>query len=368
MRKTLLAFVLFLPVLASGQINIAGTWRLTVRSTYGPVGTVTGTITQNGNNIAAQFNISGSPCATSATATGTLSGTSMSMSVTQNNGEIFTMTATVTSDGNSAVGNYRGPSGGCTQGDFGTWTGDRMPVCSSGGVVNGAHFGTQAPAPGSIGSLFGTALAPAATAATSVPLPTTLGGVTVRINGIAVPLFFASATQVNFQFPWELTGSTTATATVTARSLTSSSQTVRLAAAGPGIFSINSQGTGQGAIQIANTVIFAAPEGNIAGAQARPATKGEFLTIYCTGLGDVDRRPANGAASPASPVANTKTKPTVTIGGVSVSVSFSGLTPGYVALYQVNVQVPDGAPSGAAVPVVVTLSGAVSNTVTIAVQ
>lgn len=368
MRKTLLAFVLFFPVLVSAQINIAGTWRLTVRSVYGPVGTVTGTFAQNGNNVTAQLSISGSPCATSATASGTLSANSLSMSVTQNNGEVFTMTATVTSDGNSAVGNYRGPNGGCTQGDYGTWTGDRMPVCSSGGVVNGACFGTQSPAAGSIGSLFGTSLASAATAATSLPLPTTLGGVTVRLNGIAVPLFFASAAQINFQFPWELTGLTTASATVTARSLTSSAQTVRLAPAGPGIFSINSQGTGQGAIQIANTAIFAAPAGSIAGAQARPATRGEYLTIYCTGLGDVDRRPANGAASPASPVANTKTKPSVTIGGVSAPVSFSGLTPGYVALYQVNVQVPARAPSGGAVQVVVTSGGVASNTVTIAVE
>jgi len=39
-----------------------------------------------------------------------------------------------------------------------------------------------------------------------------------------------------------------------------------------------------------------------------------------------------------------------------------------VGIYQVTVQVPVGAPSGAAVPVVLTIGGVASNIVTIAVQ
>lgn len=366
MRKAFL--VLLFPVLAFGQINIAGTWRITGNSTaYGIVSTSTGPITQNGNSISTQLSISGTPCATSVSGTGTLSGTSITLNLNFS-GQIIVFTGTVSSDGNSASGSYQAPQGGCTVGDFGTFSGVRLPSISTGGVVNGASFGTQLPAAGSIGSLFGTALATATTAATSLPLPTTLGGVTLRINGIAVPLFFVSAGQINFQFPWELTGVTTPTATVTARGQTSSSQTVRLAATGPGLFSINSQGSGQGAIQIANTAIFAASVGSIPGAEARPAKRGEFLTIYCTGLGDVDTRPANGAGASGNPVANTRTPPTVTIGGVAATVSFSGLTPGFVALYQVNVQVPTSAPSGGAVQLVVTSGGVASNTVTIAVE
>jgi uncharacterized protein (TIGR03437 family) len=49
-------------------------------------------------------------------------------------------------------------------------------------------------------------------------------------------------------------------------------------------------------------------------------------------------------------------------------VQFSGLTPGDVGLYQVNAQVPAGSPKGAAVPVAISIGGATSNTVTIAVQ
>ncbi len=74
----------------------------------------------------------------------------------------------------------------------------------------------------------------------------------------------------------------------------------------------------------------------------RPAAAGTYLSIYCTGLGSVSNQPATGTAAPASPLAVTTTTPTVTIGGVAAQVSFSGLTPGTVGLYQVNVQVPVG--------------------------
>jgi uncharacterized protein (TIGR03437 family) len=59
---------------------------------------------------------------------------------------------------------------------------------------------------------------------------------------------------------------------------------------------------------------------------------------------------------------------TVTIGGVPATPSFAGLAPGWVGLYQVNVQVPANAPVGDAVPVALSVGGAVSNQVTIAVQ
>jgi uncharacterized protein (TIGR03437 family) len=60
--------------------------------------------------------------------------------------------------------------------------------------------------------------------------------------------------------------------------------------------------------------------------------------------------------------------PTVTIGGVPANVQFSGLAPGYVGLYQVNAQVPAGLATGSNVPVVMSISGATSNTATLAVQ
>ena len=101
---------------------------------------------------------------------------------------------------------------------------------------------------------------------------------------------------------------------------------------------------------------------------ANPARPGDTVQIFATGLGPVSNRPVSGAASPAAPLATTLSKPAVSIGGAQAQVLFSGLTPGYVGLYQVNAQVPDAAPSGYAVSVVVTLAGAASNSVAIAVQ
>jgi uncharacterized protein (TIGR03437 family) len=59
---------------------------------------------------------------------------------------------------------------------------------------------------------------------------------------------------------------------------------------------------------------------------------------------------------------------TVTVGGVGAYVSFAGLAPGWVGLYQVNVQVPTNVPAGDAIPVALSVDGVGSNQVTMAVQ
>jgi uncharacterized protein (TIGR03437 family) len=196
-------------------------------------------------------------------------------------------------------------------------------------------------------------------------LPVTLGGTTLTmLAGVqTVPLFFVSPTQINFQVP--LIGLGTQTLTVT-QGVQSVSIPVRLVAYSPALFTANSQGTGQATTLIANTATLAAPTKDFP--DARPAKIGEFISIYCTGLGDVTNRPGLGGPSPTNPLASTLVKPTVTIGGVPATVAFSGLAPGYVGLYQVNVQVPDTAPTGPAVPLVLTIGGVTSNTATIAVE
>jgi len=242
------------------------------------------------------------------------------------------------------------------------------PALNSGGITNGASFAAGNVAAGSIVSVFGTGLTPSAQAASSVPLPKTLGGTSFTLGGQAVPLFFVSPLQANLQIPWELAGQSQASLTVTAGSVTSSATTVNLTAVTPGIFTIDQSGKGQGAILNASSGEFAAPTGSIPGQSTRPAARGAFVSIYCTGLGAVTNQPASGAVSPSNPVATTTVTPTVTIGGVPATVSFSGLAPGFVGLYQVNVQVPETAPTGSAVAVVLTSGGASSNSVTIAVQ
>lgn len=246
----------------------------------------------------------------------------------------------------------------------------QAPVLPAGGVVNGASFiaasqSNGAVAPGTIVAVFGQNLSSDLAVALSVPLSTTLNGTSVTFNGTPLPLFFVSANQLNAQIPFN-TPTGTVAAVVTRTGQASQSQSVQVATFSPGIFSINSQGTLQGAIQISNTVIFAAPTGSIPGVQTRPATRGvDFLTIYCTGLGPVTNPPAAGSAGAGQLTLST---PTVTIGGVPAQVTFSGLAPGFVGLYQVNVQVPASAPTGNTVALVITIGGVSSNSVTIAVQ
>lgn len=218
-----------------------------------------------------------------------------------------------------------------------------------------------------IATLYGLNLAAETSVANlAPPLPWTLGDTTLSIGGNGVPLFFISPGQINFQVPFlSVTRPTEVPLTITHNYL-STTITVTVIPSGPSLFTTNSQGSGQGSIVIAGTSALAAPAGAFPG--ARPAKRDEFLSIYGTGLGDVTNRPALGAASPASPLANTLTTPLVKIGGVDAKVEFSGLAPGFVGLYQINVQVPLAAPSGDKVPVVLTIGTASSNTATIAIE
>ncbi len=87
-----------------------------------------------------------------------------------------------------------------------------------------------------------------------------------------------------------------------------------------------------------------------------------------TGLGAVRNTPQTGAAAGASPLSTLIANSGVTIGNVSAPVSFAGLAPGFVGLYQVNVQVPQGVAAGDNVPVTLFVGTTVSNTVTISVR
>lgn len=240
------------------------------------------------------------------------------------------------------------------------------PTFTIAGITSAANPAAAPLVPGAIYSLYGIGLAPTTVSAGAPPLPYTLGGVTVEISTIPAPLFFVSPTQINFQVPWDMEGHGSATLTVINGSLKSAPLQVNVAVAAPALFTTDSSGSGQGAILIAGPEVLAAPAGKFPG--SRPVRRGESLEIFCTALGPVSRIQNDGTPKPVnSPPAITQA-PVVTIGGVPATVSFSGLAPGAVGLYQVNVQVPDGVPGGDAVQVVLRIGGAASNTVTVAVS
>jgi uncharacterized protein (TIGR03437 family) len=236
----------------------------------------------------------------------------------------------------------------------------------AGTLLDGASFRATV-APGSIAAVFDSGLDATTDPVAALPLPMSLGGVTISFNGsIPAPLFSVSPNQANIQVPWEVQGLSTATVTVT-RANQSHTFPVRLSPFAPAIFSVNQQGSGQGVVALANSNILAAPPGSIDGAASRAVAKGDSITIYALGLGDVNNPPATGRSTPDNS-STTRSPVTVLLDGASVTASFAGLAPGFVGLFQVNAQIPRSAPSGNAVKLAISVGGAVSNEVTIAIE
>jgi uncharacterized protein (TIGR03437 family) len=242
------------------------------------------------------------------------------------------------------------------------------PNLSAGGTIDNASFAVNTPvAPGSLVSIFGTGLAGDAALAAGPSLPIVLGTTALTLGGVPVPLIHAFPNQVDAQVPWELAGQTAAPLTIVTDDLSGNTINVRLAQFSPGLYSAQANGAGQGAILIANTATLAAPaSGQVHGLPAKRGT--DYINIFATGLGPVTNQPASGAPASASPLSWATAAVTVTIGGVPVTPSFAGLAPGWVGLYQVNVQVPSGITAGTTVPVVVSINGASSPPVTVAIQ
>jgi uncharacterized protein (TIGR03437 family) len=229
--------------------------------------------------------------------------------------------------------------------------------------------------PGSYVAIYGSRLADTTSQPNGLPLPCNLGSSQLLVGDQCVPLSFASPQQVNGLIPQNLALNTTLQLFVQRGNTGSVPVAVTVTDLQPGIFTTTQNGQGQGAIAVSGTGLIAGP----AGPGQRPVNRGEYVEIYCTGLGAVqgtkgEAPPADGVAAPAggNPLYKTVAPVTVTIGGAPAQVIFAGLAPGFVGLYQVNVQVPDVAPTGDVVPVVLTMAGqngvVSSPPVTIAVQ
>ena len=234
------------------------------------------------------------------------------------------------------------------------------PNFTESGVVNGASFAQGGVVAGEIATIFGSNLTSSAgiNLSSSLPLPTELQNVSVTVNGTPAPIFAVDNVngqqQINFQVPWAT--KSIAKIQVTNRGAASPIVFTPVQINQPAVFNYSAGGDVFGAIlhsnfKLANT--------------ADPAKAGETVLIYCTGLGYVVAPlPADGVAATGQMTMNT---PTVTIGGANAPVSFSGLAPGYVGLYQVNAQVPSGLAAGNQ-PVIITIGGAMSKSVLLPVQ
>ena len=236
----------------------------------------------------------------------------------------------------------------------GVFFGIRMPDISGDGVflsplgvVNAASFAppTYPISGGTLISLFGSGLAPSVQQAQAIPLPTSLGGVGVTINGVAAPLLFVSGGQINLQVPFATSG-TSATITLNNNGTTSNEVIVPVARTSPGIFSVDETGFGPGTVVHADFSLVS---------EALPAAPDETVVIFLTGLGPLDPSIADGAPGPeAEPFSRTTDSSIqVLFGGEAGTVLFSGAAPGFVGLYQINVTIPNPVVVGAAVPIAI---------------
>jgi len=235
-----------------------------------------------------------------------------------------------------------------------------IPFLPMGAMVSAGSY-LSIPSPGEIVSVFGVKLADGSALASGLPLQTLMQGSQLVFAGRALPLLFASPNQVNAVVPYSIAPGATYQLIAQRGTRLSVPQSVTVAPAEPAIFTTDSSGKGQGHIH----VYVSATDQPLADS-GHPAKVGDVLTMYCAGLGAVV--PAIDAGVAVDRLTKTVNPVGVTIGGVPAIVQFSGLTPGFTGLYQLNVVVPGGVPGGDGVPVVLSVAGVSSASVTMSVQ
>ena len=195
-------------------------------------------------------------------------------------------------------------------------------------------------------TVFGANLSTITASAPRVPLPTSLGGVSATINGVSAPIYYVSPGQLNLQIPYETVVNSNATLVISNSGQTTST-TLRIAAAAPGIFVSNG-----------------------APVPTTTAAHNAVATLYITGDGAVSPTLATGAAPSASTAVANLPKPTqsvsLTVGGTAATIQFVGIPAGLVGVTQINYVVPASVAAGAQA-VIVTVGGVASTAATLTV-
>jgi uncharacterized protein (TIGR03437 family) len=224
-------------------------------------------------------------------------------------------------------------------------------------VVSAADFKSAA-APGGLISVFGTALSPTNQATSQIPLPTALAQSCLTVNGLPMPLIFVSSTQINAQMPFQSFGDVVIVEHTPGG--VSPNFNLVVPVNSPAVFTSGNAGP------LTNLPIVIRQSTNLLVTDSDPVHIGDNLTLYTTGLGAVSPLVPNGLPGPAQPLAQAIVQPTVTLGGTTLTVTYAGLAPGEVGVYQINAIVPSDAPQGINVPLTISQNGS-SQTVTVRV-
>jgi hypothetical protein len=164
--------------------------------------------------------------------------------------------------------------------------------------------------PGALVELVGGGLTLGSTLNAGVPLPYKLAGTTVRFGAASAPLFSVAPERVLAQVPFGLAVGQPIELAVTVGS-TRAVSPITIRESSPRVLGV--------------------------------VGDGPVISIYATGLGEVDPPVATGQPAPLVPLSLARRAPQVRVKGLPTEVQFAGLAPGLVAIYQVNVRLPDGA-------------------------
>ena len=152
------------------------------------------------------------------------------------------------------------------------------------------------------------------------------------INNRPAPIYYVSAGQAAVIVPDATEFPSNVQIQVNNNGTASNTVTTVMNATAPGVFTGSQNGLGDAAALHADYSLIT---------PASPAKRGETISLYVTGLGDVKPAVADGAAGPSSPPYSVATEAiNVYIGGTAATVTYAGLAPGFAGLYQLNVQVP----------------------------
>jgi len=227
-----------------------------------------------------------------------------------------------------------------------------VPVIRDGGVITVADYGASlSVAPGSWVEISGDALAATSREWTDADFvngqaPLALDGTAVTVGGQAAVVSAVSPNKLRVQLPFTLAvGPQDLQVTTPLGGSTPYRVTVERVV--PGLYApqkLNIGGAQYAAAQIGDEELYALPEGAVEGLASRPVRRGETITLYGNGFGQVT--PGINAGETAREAATVSVPVEIHLGEQDVPVAYAGLAPGKVGIYQLRFTVPATAPLG----------------------
>jgi uncharacterized protein (TIGR03437 family) len=225
------------------------------------------------------------------------------------------------------------------------------PTIATGGIVDVFNLQRGRAAPGSVVSIYGSNFTSISAQASGPPLPLSLAGTSVTVDGRQAPLYYAGPGQINMQVPLE-TKPGVSQVVVSGAQGASAAAAMLVRPAAPSIL-----------VDPNTNRVIAFNQDNTFNGPGNPAPVGTIVTVYFTGLGPATGGPATGFAATAATPASLPSS--ATIGKTAAKIEYIGLTPGIVGLAQANIAIP--AVPASEYPLVLTIGGVASNWSTISI-